>query len=73
MNIEIGQTYYSPHPTEPRCIRVIDQWTDDTFKVRYSEDDWGCRLMTSKEIRESYYLEGRREPVEASGTEKFVG
>ena len=66
MTIEIGKTYFCPHALGPRSVHVIGPCDTDAFKVKYSEDDWGCRSMTGKEIEERFYLKDYQEAVEAS-------
>ena len=72
MSIEIGKNYYRPHPLGPESVRVIDLWDNDSFKVKYSEDDWGCRSMTRKEIKERFYIDDYQEAVEACKRENLA-
>lgn len=71
MVIEIGKTYYRPHSGGPLSVRVIDVWDDGAFKVKCSEDDWGCRLMTTEEISERFYLTDYQDALAASAVKKL--
>lgn len=72
MDIEIGNTYYCPHSRDPRSICIIGLWESDAFKVKYSEDDWGYRLMTRKEIEAIFYLENFQKAVQAGKLEDLA-
>ena len=72
MNIEIGKMYYCPDPRGPRSVHVLDHWDDGAFKVKYSEDDFGCRAMGRGEIVERFFITTYEEAVEWSMREKLT-